>query len=64
MQDIIREILRRVGAAKILLESSVASGTHIHSFEAYQRLVGKREGLSETLDIINDILTEDDEKDT
>jgi len=61
MVDILSEILKRIKTAEKELTEAIASGVNIHSFEGYQRLVGKREGLSETLSIIENILSEDDE---
>ncbi len=61
MRDIVSEIIRRVTEEKKLLDATVASGTNIHTFEQYQRMVGKGEGLSKALLVIDDILTENDE---
>ena len=61
MVDILGEILKRIKTAEKELSEAIASGVNIHSFDGYQRLVGKREGLSETLSIIENILSEDDE---
>ena len=43
------------------MTEAIASGVNVHSFDGYQRLVGKREGLSDALAIIDQILSEDDE---
>jgi hypothetical protein len=61
MVDILGEILKRIKTAEKELAEAIASGVNIHSFDGYQRLVGKREGLSETLSIIENILSEDEE---
>ena len=61
MVDILGEVLKRIKDAEKELTEVIASGANIHSFDAFQRLVGKREGLSETLAIIENILSEDDE---
>lgn len=61
MVDILGEILKRIKTAEKELTEAIASGVNVHSFDGYQRLVGKREGLSETLSIIENILSEDDE---
>ena len=37
------------------------AGNNVNSFEDYQRLVGRHEGFSEILNIINEILTEDED---
>jgi|688.fasta_scaffold1615597_2 hypothetical protein len=62
MRDVVSEILRRVNDAKKILEATVASGTGVDTFDKYQRLVGKTQGLDQALMIINDILTENDEE--
>jgi len=63
MVDLLSEILNRIKIAEKELAEAIASGVNIHSFDSYQRFVGKREGLSETLSIIENVLSEDDEKD-
>ncbi len=44
------------------LADAVTAGFNVNSYEDYQRLIGRIEGFTETLDIINSILTEDDEE--
>ena len=61
MKDILSEILHRIKTAEKELTEAIASGANIHTFDHYQRFVGKREGLSEALQIIDNILSEDDE---
>lgn len=61
MKDFISEIIGRVKAEQKSIAESVTAGININSFEDYQRLVGRHEGLMLTLDIINEILTEDEE---
>jgi hypothetical protein len=61
MKDILSEILKRIKNTQKDMTEAVASGVNVHSFDAYQRLVGKREGLSDALAIIEAILSEDDE---
>lgn len=61
MRDIVGEIIRRVKEQKLILDAGLASGVNIHNFEQYQKLVGQGEGLTKTLTIIDDILTENDE---
>ena len=61
MKDILSEILKRIKAAEKDMAEAIASGVNVHSFDTYQRLVGKREGLSDSLAIIESILSEDDE---
>ena len=62
MKDIISEILKRIKTAQQEMTEAIASGINVHNFDSYQRLVGKREGLSDALAIIESILSEDDEK--
>ena len=61
MKDILSEILDRIKNAEKELTETIASGVNIHTYDGYQRLVGKREGLSDALAIIDAILSEDDE---
>ena len=62
MKDILSEILKRIKTAEKEITEAIASGVNVHNFDTYQRLVGKREGLSDALAIIESILSEDDEK--
>ena len=61
MTDLISLLIHRLTVTNKELTEAIASGANIHSFDGYQKLVGKREGLSEALAVINDILSEDDE---
>jgi len=61
MVDLLSEILKRIKTAEKELSEAIASGVNIHNFDSYQRFVGRREGLSETLTIIENILSEDEE---
>jgi len=61
MKDFISEILDRILIAEKEMIDSISSGVNIHSFEAYQRLVGRREGLSDALSIINNILSDSEQ---
>lgn len=62
MKDFLSEIIGRVKAEQKSIAESVTAGTNVNSFEDYQRLVGRHEGLMLTLQIINEILTEDEEE--
>ena len=62
MKDFISQIIGRVKTERQSIAEAVTAGTNVNSFEDYQRLVGRYEGLSMTLDIINEILTEDEEE--
>jgi len=61
MKDIISEIIGRVRAELKIQAETVTAGTNINSFDDYKQYVGKLEGLQAALDIIDEILTEDDE---
>ena len=61
MRDLISELIERLKSADKDITEAIASGINIHNFETYQRFVGKKEGLSEALDIVNALLSEDDE---
>jgi len=61
MKDFISTIIGRLKDADKQLSEAIVSGINIHSFDNYQKLVGKHEGLQEALLIINEILTEDEE---
>jgi uncharacterized protein with gpF-like domain len=61
MVDLISESLKRLLDAKKEVTEAIANGSNIQSFDTYQRLVGRREGLSEALAIIEEIISEDDE---
>ena len=62
MKDIISEIIGRVSAEKQIQADTVTAGVNINSFDDFKQYVGKIEGLQIALDIINEILTEDDEQ--
>ena len=61
MKDILSEIISRVRAEKKKVAEAVTAGTVVNSFEDYKQYVGAIQGLQTALDIIDEILTEDDE---
>ena len=61
MKDFISEIIGRVKTEQDSIAETVPAGMNVNSFDDYQRLVGRHEGLKMVLDIINEILTEDEE---
>jgi hypothetical protein len=61
MKDLISELIERLKSADKEITEAIASGINIHNFETYQRFVGKKDGLSEALGIIDALLSEDDE---
>jgi hypothetical protein len=62
MKDIISEIIGRVSAEIKVQAETVTAGTNINTFDDYRQYVGKIEGLQTALDIVNEILTENDEE--
>ena len=62
MKDFISEIIRRVRDEKSKLAEAVTAGTNIHSYEDYRFLVGQIDGLRLTLEIVDEILTENSEE--
>ena len=61
MKDFISEVITRTRDEKAKLAEAVTAGTNVHTFEDYKYLIGKIEGLQMTLDIVNEILTEDED---
>lgn len=61
MKDILSEIISRVRAEKKIQAETVTAGMNINSFDDYKQYIGVIEGLQLALDIIDEILTEDDE---
>ena len=61
MRDFISEIIGRVKAEQNSIAETVTAGINVNSYEDYQRLVGRAEGYKVVLEIINDILTENEE---
>lgn len=61
MKDFISEIISRTKDEQTKLVETLTTGINVNSFDDYQRLVGRFEGFRATLDIIDNILTEDDE---
>jgi hypothetical protein len=62
MKDFISEIIGRVKTEQSNIADTVTAGMNVNSFDDYQRLVGRHEGFKVVLDIINEILTENDEE--
>ena len=62
MKDFISEIIGRVKTEQSNIADTVTAGMNVNSFDDYQRLVGRYEGFKVVLDIINEILTENDEE--
>jgi hypothetical protein len=62
MKDILSEIISRVRAELKTQADTVTAGTNVNTFPDYRHYIGKIEGLQSALDIIDQILTEDDEE--
>jgi hypothetical protein len=59
--DILSTIISRVRAEKQKVAEAVTAGAVVNSFEDYKQYVGAIQGLQTALDIIDEVLTEDDE---
>ena len=62
MKDILSEIIGRVRAEKERVADAVTAGTVVNSFDDYKQYVGAIQGLQTALDIVDEVLTEDDEE--
>ena len=56
MRDPVSEIINQIKIEKQKLADAVTAGVNVNSYTDYQRLIGRIEGFTETLDIINEIL--------
>ena len=61
MKDFISEIISRMRNEKQKIAEAVTAGHNVNNFEDYQRLVGRAEGFQAVLDIIDELLTENEE---
>jgi len=61
MKDFISEIIGRVRTEISNHAETVTAGSNINSFDDYKQYVGIIQGLKITLDIIDEILTEDED---
>ena len=61
MKDIISEIIGRVKTEIKDQAEAVTAGVNINSFDDYKQSIGTIQGLQLALDIVNEILTENDE---
>ena len=57
----ISDIIDAVKARQVAIEKSLAQGT-APNFDSYQRLVGEYAGLATAIDIINNLLKEEEER--
>jgi hypothetical protein len=61
MRDILSEYISRLKEADKEITEVLASGSNIHNFDSYQRVLGTRDGLKQAFSILETLLTEDDE---
>jgi hypothetical protein len=61
MKDPLYESIFKIKEAVLLLQDGVLNG--VDSWDKYNQLVGRGQGLKEALDIINSVLQEDEESD-
>jgi hypothetical protein len=60
--DIISQFISLAKETKQEIADTVTAAQGVNSFETYQRLVGRAEGLQIALQILDDIMTGDDEQ--
>jgi hypothetical protein len=63
MKDFISEIIGRVKTELENQAEAVTAGVNINSFDDYKQHIGVIQGLELALEIIDEILTENDEED-
>ena len=63
MKDIISELIERISSTKKEIAETVSAARGVDTFDKYQRLVGRHEGMQIALDLLNDIMTEDGQDD-
>ena len=63
MKDLISEFISSLKEADRDATEVLASGSNIHNFDSYQRVLGTRDGLKQAQAILEALLTEDDEQD-
>ena len=61
MKDIVTELISQIKAEQQRIAESLTAG-HAINIESYQRLVGNHQGLQATLNMLDTIMTEDDEQ--
>jgi hypothetical protein len=57
----VSDIIDAVKARQVAIEKALAQG-NAANYDSYQRLVGEYAGLNSALDIINNLLKEEEEK--
>jgi hypothetical protein len=63
MKDLISELIERLKSADKDITEALASGSNIHNFDDYQRILGNREGIQQAQAILDSLLREDSEND-
>jgi hypothetical protein len=63
MKDIITELIGLIKAEQQRIAESLTAG-HAINIESYQRLVGNYQGLQASLNLLNNLMTEDDEQES
>ena len=61
MRDILSEFISRLKEADKETTEVLASGSNIHNFDSYQRVLGNRDGLKQAFSILEALLNEDNE---
>ena len=61
MKDLISEFISRLKEADKETTEVLASGSNIHNFDTYQRVLDTRDGLKQAASILEALLNEDDE---
>lgn len=61
MRDLTSQIMRRVSDEIRLIDSALTTGKGVANMEQYKKLLGEREGLQKSLNVIDEILTENNE---
>jgi len=61
MKDIITELIGLIKAEQQRIAESLTAG-HAINIESYQRLVGNYQGLQASLNLLDGLMTEDDEQ--
>jgi hypothetical protein len=61
MKDIVTELIGQIKTEQQRIAESLTAG-HAINIESYQRLVGNYQGLQASLNLLDNIMTEDDEQ--
>ena len=61
MKDIVTELISQIKTEQIRIAESLTAG-HAINIESYQRLVGNYQGLQAALNLLDNLMSEDDEE--